>query len=144
MFRKLVSSKALWALFLPVIMVSAAHAGAGCAKSAVQTAGAGAHCPMLSKQIAKQGEVTENGAVVTLTGKTDQAVEHIKAHLMKHEKGEACTACPLTQDGITTTIEMNEKGGVITATASTPELVEMLHKWAKSPSACCQGGADKA
>lgn len=145
MLRKFVSSKAILALILPILMVGFVHAGAGCAKKdAVEAAGKGAHCPMMSKQIAKKGEMTDDGAVVTLTGETDKAVEHIKAHLAKHDKGEACETCPLSMDGISTKIEMNEKGGVITATASKPELVKKLHKWAKSPSACCQGGSDKA
>ena len=144
MLRKIVSGKAILALVLPVVMVGFVHAGAGCAKDAVQAADKGAHCPRMSKQIAKKGEVTDDGAVVTLTGKTEKAVEHIKAHLTKHDKGEACESCPLSMDGVTAKIKVTEKGGVITATASKPELVKKLHTWAKSPSACCQDKADKA
>ncbi len=147
MLRKVLHNKGFWALMLPLLMVSATYAGGDCAKKAdVAAAGKGAHCHLMAKNITKKGEATENGAIVTLTGKTDEAVAHIKEHLEVHAKGSACPDCALSMEGVTTTVEMTEKGGVITATGNSPETVEALQKWAKSPAGqCCnKSKADKA
>ncbi len=142
-------SKALVALAIPVLAVGVAFAGgADChgKKDASVAAGKGAHCHLLSKQIAKSFELTDDGAVVTLTGKSEQAVEHIKAHFASHDEGASCPDCPLNKEGISAEFEVTETGGVIKAHGSSPETIEAVQKWAKAPAGqCCSGEkSDKA
>ncbi len=136
-------SKALVALAIPVLAIGVALAGGpDChgKKDASTAAGKGAHCNLLSKDIAKSFELTDDGAVVTLTGKSEKAVEHIKAHLATHEENADCPDCPLNQEGITAEIEVTGNGGVIKAHGSTPETIAAVQKWAKAPAGqCCSG-----
>jgi hypothetical protein len=146
MFRKVLHNKSFWALLLPILMLSATYAGTDCdKKSDVAAAGKGAHCHLLAKNITKSGEATENGAIVTLTGKSEEAVAHIKEHLGAHAKGSGCPECPLSMEGVTTTVKVTEDGGVITATGNSPETVKKLQEWAKMPAGqCCKKSkADK-
>lgn len=145
MLSKIFRSKALIALAVPVLAAGFAFAGADCAKEKTVAAGKGAHCHMLSKQIAKSYELTDDGAVVTLTGKTEKAVGHIKDHFALHDKGEECEDCPLSQDGVQADFELTEEGGIIKVKASTPETLKSVQKWAKAPAGqCCGAAADKA
>jgi hypothetical protein len=121
-------------------MLSATYADTDCVKKGdVAATGKGAHCHLMAKNITKNGEATENGAIVTLTGKNEKAVEHIKEHLSVHAKGSAHPDCALSMDGVSTTVKMTEKGGVITATGNSPETVKKLQKWAKMPAGQCCG-----
>lgn len=146
MLSKIVRSKALIAFAVPVLAVGFVFAGADCDKKGdTVAAGKGAHCHLLAKQIAKSYELTEDGAVVTLTGKSDKAVDHIKAHFAMHDKGEECEGCPLSQEGVTAQFELTESGGIIKVKASTPESIESVQKWAKAPAGqCCGATVDKA
>lgn len=149
MLSKIVRSKALIALAIPVLTVGFAFAGADCHKKGdTDTAKAGkkgAHCHLLSKQIAKSYELTDDGAVVTLKGSSDKAVGHIKDHFAMHEKGEECEGCPLSEKGVTASFEVTEDGGVIKVKASGDEAVKSVQKWAKAPvGQCCGAAADKA
>lgn len=143
MITKALRSKALIALAVPLLAAGFTYAGgAHChGKAVAEASGMGAHCPLHSKDITKTFELTDDGAVVTLVGKTDKAVEHIKAHFAKHQEGEACPGCPLDQDGISATFEVTNDGGTITAAGSTPETVKAVQDWAKAPAGqCCMGG----
>ena len=147
MRRNLLTSKAFWAFLLTFAVAGAAYAGSGCAKSAdVATAEKGHHCHLLAKNITKKGEMTENGANVTLTGTTPKAIEHIKEHLEVHAKGSDCPGCPLAMEGVTTSVKMTDDGGVIMATGDSPKTIQALQEWAKRPAGHCCGGkkADKA
>lgn len=145
MLSKIVRSKALIALVLPVLAVGFTFAGADCDKGKTVAAGKGSHCHLMSKQVAKSYELTDDGAVVTLTGKTEKAVSHIKDHFAMHEKGEECEGCPLSQEGVSAEFEMTDDGGVITVHASSEDAVKSVQKWAKAPAGqCCGAMGDKA
>lgn len=135
-------SKALVALAVPILAIGVSFAGgADChKKDASVAAGKGAHCNMLSKDIAKSYELTDDGAVVTLAGKSEKAVEHIKAHITSHGKNADCPECPLNTEGVSAEFEVTDKGGVIKAHGSSPETVAAVQQWAKAPAGQCCGG----
>ena len=136
--RNVLRSKVLWAVVLPIAFVGAAFAGAGCDHDKGEAAGTGAHCN-LDKKVVKEAKMTDEGAIVTLTGKNAEAVAHIKEHLAAHANGEACPNCPLSMDGVTTKVEMTDKGGTITATGNSPETIKAIQEWANQPAgACCK------
>ncbi len=144
------------------------HAGlafvaAGALTGALSLAVAGEHCNMdaksqtaspeshehckLDKNVTKEAKIIDNGAVVTLHGKTDESIKIIKTHLEAHMKGESCPDCPLSMKGVTTKVAIDDKGGSITASGDSPETIKAVQKWANgSAGACCMKGkgADKA
>lgn len=133
------SRKAIFALVLPLVVAVAAYAGgADCDHGKTQAAGMGSHCK-LDKNVVQSAKMTDDGAVVTLKGKNEQAVAHIKNHLTAHEKGERCEGCPLAKDGITTNVAMTDEGGTITVHANSPELVKAVQEWASKPHGACCG-----
>lgn len=140
MVRKLLRSKGLLALMIPVLAVGAAYAGgADCAKkhgAAAVAAGKGAHCNLMAKQVVKTAEMTDDGAVVTLEGKSAKAVEHIQTHMRTHEKGEACADCPMSWDGVSASVKVTDKGGVVTFSASDDKMIQAVQDWAKKPGCC--------
>ncbi len=149
MIRKMLRNKALLALVLPVFVFGVALAGgADCDKDAkhgkVAHAGEkGTHCHLgTSKEISKTARMTDQGAVVTFAGKTDKAVEVVKAHLSAHEKGEeaSCKDCPMGMDGVTASITLNDKGGEVTFVAQDQKTIKHVQKWAEKPAACCAKG----
>ena len=147
MLTKILRTKALAALAISVLAAGVAFAGVDCLKGAdTVAAGKGAHCHLLSKQIAKSFELTDDGAVVTLTGKTERAVSHILDHFKSHNAGEECPECPLSRDGVEASFEITEEGGTITATGNSPDAVEAVQNWAKAKvGQCCnQKKGDKA
>ena len=146
MLSKSIRSRALIALVLPIVAAGLVFAGADCDKGAKSAdAGKGAHCHMMAKQVAKTFELTDDGAVVTLKGKSEKAVAHIKDHFAMHEKGEECEDCPLSLEGVEAKFETTEDGGVITVHASSDEAVQAVQKWAKAPAGqCCGETSDKA
>ena len=139
MLRKIFPLKALVALAIPILAAGVTFAGVDCLKSGdTVAAGSGPHCRLLGKQITKNFELTDDGAVVTLTGKTEKAIEHIQDHLKSHDEGEECPGCPLSRDGFEATFEITDEGGIITATGSSPEAVKDVQKWAKAKiGQCC-------
>jgi TusA-related sulfurtransferase len=145
MLSRLFRSKALVALVVPVLTVGFAFAGGPDCHKATEQAGKGAHCHMLSKQVAKSFELTEDGAVVTLKGETEKAVGHIKDHFAQHEKGEECEGCPLGIEAVDAQFELTDDGGIIRVKASTPDAVKAVQEWAKAPAGqCCGAASDKA
>jgi len=150
MMRMSLRSKSLVALVLPLFACGIVLAGgADCAKNAEKAAHAGekgAHCHLsMSKEISKTARLTENGAVVTLTGKTPDAVALVKSHLSTHEKGEKgrCADCPMDMDGVTATYALNETGGQVTFSATDKDTIQKVQKWAEKPAACCNEKSDK-
>jgi len=136
--RKVLRSKLLWALVLPIVLVGFAFAGANCDHGKSVAAGKGAHCN-LSKNVVKEAKMTDDGAIVTLKGKNAKAIGHIKEHLAAHANGEGCEGCPLTMDGVTTKVEMTDDGGTFTLTGSSPEAIKAVQEWASMPvGACCR------
>ena len=143
MLRNVLRSKALVALVVPVFMAGVAFASGAPCHGEQAAAGAGSHCNLF-KNIVKTAEMTDDGAVVTLKGKTPEAISHVKSHLESHSKGEHCPNCPLSQEGITTKIEITEDGGVITATGSSDETIKAVQEWAKVKDCCCGKGAKQS
>ena len=150
MMRMSLRSKSLVALVLPLFACGIVLAGgADCAKEAEKTAKAGekgAHCHLsMSKEISKTARLTDNGAVVTLTGKTPEAVALVKSHISTHEKGEKgnCADCPMEMEGVSTTFALTETGGEVTITASDKGTIKKVQKWAEKPASCCGEKADK-
>jgi len=149
MIRKSLRNKGLLALVLPLFVFGVALAGGpDCDKGAraVHAGEKGAHCHLsTSKDIAKTARMTDKGAVVVFAGKTEKAVEVVKAHLSGHEKGAetACADCPMGMDGVETTITLNDEGGEVTFVASDKKTIKMVQKWAEKPAACCDK-AEKA
>lgn len=135
--RNVLRSKGIWAVALSVAMAGAAFAGAHCDKDKGETA-KGSHCD-LSKNVVKEAKMTDDGAIVTLTGKNSKAVAHIKEHLAAHANGEPCPGCPLSMEGVTTKVEMTDDGGKLTAIGSSPEAIKAIQEWANKPvGACCK------
>ena len=147
MLKNLVRGKSLIALFLPLAISGLALAGGTDCPHANATAAAsetGHHCD-LAKNVKKHATMTDDGAVVTMIGKTAEAVEHIKTHLASHEKGEECKDCPFSMANVTTTVKMTDKGGEVTLKGTTPESIKAVQEWAKQPAAsCCDKHKDKA
>lgn len=145
--RNVLRSKALWALVIPVALTGLAFAGgADCKHGKADAASAGAHCD-ISKKVVKEAKMTDDGAIVTLKGKSAKAIGHIKEHLSAHSNGEGCEGCPMSMEGVTTKVELTEDGGTFTMTGSTPETIKAVQEWASKPvGACCKGGEhhDKA
>ena len=147
MVRKTLYIKGLMALALPMALVGVAYGGgADCHKKDGQAAAAhasgekGSHCHLtLTKSIVKTAKLTDDGAVVTLKGKTDEAVEVIQAHLENHERAGSCPNCPMSMDGVTATVKLNKKGGEVALTGASPETVKRVQEWAQKPAACCEG-----
>ena len=147
MLRKLLRPRTLMAMSLPVILFGAAFAGGeDCHKKdgkAAVHAGSekGSHCHLsMSKNISKTAKMTDDGAVVTLEGKTDEAVKMVKQHLADHGKGaEGCEGCPMTMDGVSSEVKMTDKGGKITLKGNSPETIKAVQDWAGKPAACCAG-----
>jgi len=151
MMRMSLRSKSLVALVLPLFACGIVLAGgADCAKNAEKAAHAGekgAHCHLsMSKEISKTARLTDTGAVVTLTGKTPEAVELVKSHLSTHEKGEkgSCDSCPIEMDGVSASFKITESGGEVTFTATDKNTIKKVQKWAEKPASCCGDKADKA
>jgi hypothetical protein len=150
MMRMSLRSKSLVALVLPLFVTGIALAGgADCAKEAEKAAKAGekgAHCHLsMSKEISKTAHLTDTGAVVTLTGKTPEAVALVKSHLATHEKGEkgGCADCPMDMQGVTATYHMTDNGGEVTFVATDKDTIKKVQKWAEKPAACCDEKTDK-
>ena len=147
MLKNLVRGKSLIALFLPVVITGFALAGGTDCPHAKATAAAsetGHHCD-LAKNVKKHATMTDDGAVVKMTGKTPEAVEHIKTHLGSHEKGEVCKDCPMAMENVATTVKLTGKGGEVTLKGSTPEAIKAVQDWAKQPAgSCCDKHKDKA
>jgi len=116
-----------WGLALALCLVVGGIAWAG-----------GARC-QLAKGVSKSAKMTDDGAVVTLKGKTPEAVKMIQAHLTVHEKGGDCPDCPFSMEGVTSKVKMTEKGGEITMTGASPEAVRAVQEWAKKPAGDCCG-----
>jgi hypothetical protein len=141
MLRNLIRTRNLVVLLLPLAICGVALAGdtADCPhmKAAATAAGMekGAGCD-LDKDVKKSAKMTDDGAIVTLAGKTDKAVEHIKSHLGSHEKGEGCKDCPMSMENVKSTIKLNDKGGEITLVGSTPEAIKAVQEWANKPGCC--------
>jgi hypothetical protein len=138
-------SKGLMAMALAAFCFGFAFAGgADCHKKDGATAAhageKGAHCHLgMTKNIVKTAQKTDNGAVVTFTGKTDEAVEFIKAHLSKHEAAaNDCPECPMTMEGVTTSVKMTDQGGKVTLVGSDEKTIKRVQKWAVQPAACCE------
>jgi hypothetical protein len=148
MIRRSLARLVLSALFLAVAVGGPVLAGEDCYKNsaAARTAHAGekgSHCHLgLTKNIVKTARKTDDGAVVTLSGKTTKAVEYLKAHLTKHDEGQTCAGCPMTMDGVTTTVMLNDKGGQVTLVGSSDETIEKIQVWAEKPAACCEASRD--
>ncbi|HEY3174233.1 MAG TPA: hypothetical protein VGK94_00570 [Candidatus Polarisedimenticolia bacterium] len=148
MLRRLISGKSLLALVLPMAFSGLALAGgADCAHEKAATATAdhemGEHC-LFAKNVKKSAKMTEDGAVVTLTGKTDDAVEHIKSHFASHEKGEPCEDCPFNKEGVTSSVKVTAKGAELTLKGATPEAIKAVKEWAGKPVASCCTKHEKA
>jgi hypothetical protein len=148
MLAKVLRSKGFWALVLPVFLAGSVFAGgADCNHKSAEVAKAGkgaAHCNLLSKQVAKNVKQTDDGVIVSLEGKTETAISHIKEHLSAHAEGATdCPNCPLSMDGVTAKVKMTKTGGKITAKGNSPEAVEALKEWANKPvGTCCAGEKD--
>ena len=146
MLKNLVRGKSLVALFLPLAISGLALAGGTDCPHAKAAAASekGHHCD-LAKNVKKQATMTEDGAVVTMTGKTPEAIEHIKSHLGSHEKGEECKDCPMSMSNVTTTVKLTDKGGEVTMKGATPDAIKAVQEWAKQPAgSCCDKHKDKA
>jgi hypothetical protein len=148
--RMSLRSKTLVALVLPLFACGIVLAGgADCAKNAEKAAHAGekgSHCHLsMSKEISKTARLTDTGAVVTLTGKTPDAVAMVKSHLATHEKGEKgnCAGCPMDMEGVSATYALNETGGEVTFTATDKDTIKKVQTWAEKPAACCSDKTDK-
>lgn len=147
MLKNLVSGKSLIALLLPLAISGLALAGGTDCPHAKATAAASekGHGCDLAKNVKKQAKMTDDGAVVTMTGKTPEAVETIKAHLGSHEKSEACKDCPMAMANVTTTVKITDKGGEVTMKGSTPDAIKAVQTWAKEPAgSCCDKHKEKA
>ncbi|MGH9870503.1 MAG: hypothetical protein ACREAA_20395 [Candidatus Polarisedimenticolia bacterium] len=142
--------KAFWAFLLPLAICGAAWAGGDhCnhekAAAAGHDHGQGHHCA-LSKGVSKSAKMTDDGAVVTLKGKNDEAVKAIQEHLSAHtEKGEGsdCPDCPFGMQGVKATVKVTDKGGEVTFSGSTPEAVKSVQEWASKPAGACCGDKEK-
>ena len=149
MLRNLIGGKSLLALVLPLAICGLAIAGGtDCPHQKATTAGAsdtemGEHC-LFAKNVKKSAEMTDDGAVVTITGKTDEAIEHIKTHFAAHEKGEMCKECPFSMEGVTSTVDVNDKGAVVKMKGATPEAIKAVKDWAGKPAAACCNKHEKA
>lgn len=142
MLRRLLLNKGFWALALPLAICGAVWAGGeDCHhKGAAAHAGKGMHCN-LGKNVSKTARMTEDGAVVSMEGKTEEAVKHIQAHLEKHnEEGAGCPGCPASREDVEATVKVTDKGGEITLTGKTPEAIKAVQEWASKPGACCSEG----
>lgn len=147
MIRNVLRSKALWALVLPLaVCVSAYAGGADCnhGKASAANADKGAGCP-IEKNVVKSAKLIDDGAVITLKGKTPEAIEHIKDHLSAHAKGEKCEGCLLSEDGVQTEVKMDNDGGSLTVHAKDAQLVKEIQEWANKPTGdCCRHKGEKA
>lgn len=148
MLRKLLSGKSLLALVLPLAISGLALAGGpDCPHQKAATAASdtemGEHC-LFAKNVKKSAKMTEDGAVVTITGKTDEAVEHIKTHFAAHEKGEMCKDCPFSMEGVTSSVKVTDKGAEVTMKGATPEAIKAVKTWAEKPAAACCNKHEKA
>jgi len=144
MLRTVVRSKPLWTLVIAVAVAGAAYAGgADCHGKAVAASAGdkGAHCKLM-KNVTKSAKLTEDGAVVTIEGKTDKAVKDIKSHLENHAKEEACPGCPMAMEGVTSEVKLTDKGGEITLTGSNTDTIKAVQEWAKKPAGACCAGHD--
>jgi hypothetical protein len=124
-------------------VASLSWAGPGC--HGEKAGEAGAHC-MLWKNVAKKATMTQDGAVVTLTGSGEDAVKHIQSHLQMHQNGQGgCEGCPTAAQGVTAKFEVTGDGGVITLTAANPEALKVVQEWAAKPAGgcCAKSGAEK-
>ena len=145
--------KAFWTFLLPLAICGAAWAGGDHCNGDKPVAAhhhdgdsdKGHACP-LAKGVSKSAKMTDDGAVVTLTGKTDEAVKAIQKHLESHkEQGEGadCPDCPFGMEGVNATVKVTDKGGEVTFSASNPETVKTVQEWAKKPAGACCGGMNK-
>lgn len=107
--------------------------------------GHGAGCPM-AKGVSKTAKMTDDGAIVTLEGKNEEAIKQIQAHLEEHKDGaEGCPGCPVGKDGVEVKVSLNDHGGQLTLSGSNPDAVKMIQKWAKEPAgSCCAGKEQKS
>jgi hypothetical protein len=135
----------LGALAIAALLGGSAFAGgADCHSKSTETAGHkhahdAAACPLM-KDVTKTSKMTDNGAVVTLTGKNEKAVKMIQEHLANHGKDHECAGCPVSMDGVSADININEKGGELTLIGSTPETIKAVQEWAAKPAGgCCSG-----
>ena len=145
--------KTFWAFLLPLAICGAAWAGGDhCngdkkgekAVAADHGHGNGHHCA-LSKGVSKSAKMTDDGAVVTLEGKTDEAVKAIQEHLASHKDGDsaACPDCPFGMQDVRSTVKVTDKGGEVTFSGTTPEAVKGVQTWAKKPAGACCGDKEK-
>ncbi|HZE88854.1 MAG TPA: hypothetical protein VE404_04855 [Verrucomicrobiae bacterium] len=149
MIRKMTLGRTLLALALPIALAGVTFAGGEHCNHGKDATAAGKEmgegCP-IAKNVKSVAQMTDNGAVVTLTGKSDEAVEHIQTHLKAHQNGESCPDCPLSMAGVTTKVEITKDGGVLTVSATTPEALKAIQAWASKPMAgcCAKGHGEKA
>ncbi len=137
MFRSFLRSKTFLALVVSLAAAGLATGGVDCDKSGTdQTAKVGKHC-LIGKNITKTAELTDNGAVVTLEGKTEEAVGHIKEHLEVHAASSPCPECPLSMEGVTADVELTGKGGKVTVRAENAEAIKAVQEWAQKPAGSC-------
>lgn len=137
-------SKSLWALVLPFAIAGMALAGGPDCTKTKTASGEVKHC-VLSKSVVKTAELTEDGAVITLEGKSEQAATHLKSHLETHAKGGGsdCPGCPMAMDGVESTVKLTKKGGKITLHGTSDETIQAVQDWAQKPFSCC-GEREKA
>ncbi len=131
-------SKSLWAFVLPFAIAGLAFGGGpDCAKT--QTAsGEVKHCH-LSKSVTKTAELTKDGAVITLEGKSEEATSHLRSHLEMHAKGGEtdCPGCPMAMEGVESTVELTKQGGKITLHGTSDQTIKTVQEWAQKPFSCC-------
>ncbi|HKY33618.1 MAG TPA: hypothetical protein VJV23_13895 [Candidatus Polarisedimenticolia bacterium] len=146
MLRKILTSKTFWAAALPLALCGAVFAGEDChgkdGKAAHAHGEKGKHC-MLAKNVRKTATMTDDGAVVVLEGKSDEAVAHIKEHLGNHEKGADCPGCPMGMEGVSANVKLTDKGGEITLKGASPDAVKKVQEWASKPAGACCSGHEK-
>jgi len=141
--------KSLLALALPFALAGMTFAGGEHCNHGKETAAGtekGEGCP-IAKGVKSVARMTDDGAVVTLTGKNELAIQHIQAHLKAHQAGESCPDCPLSRTGVTTQVDVTNDGGVFTVHGNSPETIKAIQEWASKPmGACCAHGheGDKA
>lgn len=143
MIRKLLTSKTLFSMAIALAAFGVAFAGGpDCHKDKAAAVHAkaekGYHCHLsMSKDVAKTAKLTDDGAVVTLEGKSDDAVAFIKSHLTTHAKNAGCENCPFEMEGVSSKVKVTDKGGKVVFKGSNPEAIKHVQDWAQQPYACC-------
>jgi hypothetical protein len=149
MTRKKTLVMSLLVMALPFALAGMTFAGGEHCNHGKETAAVtdkGEGCP-IAKGVKSVARMTDDGAIVTLSGKNEMAIQHIQAHLKAHQAGESCPDCPLSKTGITTQVDITKDGGVFTVHGNSAETIKAIQEWASKPmGACCAHGheGDKA